>query len=171
MVVSLGRSRMLIMRNQIKSTIIPYFQIELDDNMQMSYLQKKLVVMIEDLIHHHYYYHNQHNHSLFKVQLSAYLKHHLPNWMNWREFTFDNSNCLKSLKLSFPISNWVRLGQFVIRQIPSSRLASETLKHYHSFTFHTHLSKYNSQHIQNSYYQIGWIEENSHSITQIAWNL
>ena len=51
MVVSLGRSRMLIMRNQIKSTITPYFQIEQDDNDKMNILQKKLVVMMEDLKH------------------------------------------------------------------------------------------------------------------------
>ena len=74
MVVSLGRSRMLIMRNQIKSnqiksTIIPYFQIEQDDNIKMTALQKKLVVMMEDLKHHHHFHSP---HSPFKIQFSAY---------------------------------------------------------------------------------------------------
>ena len=56
MVVSLGRSRMLIMRNQIGSNQInnQYFQIEQDDNQQMTILQKKLVVMMEDLKHYHF---------------------------------------------------------------------------------------------------------------------
>ena len=96
MVVSLGRSGMLIliMRNPIKSTIIPYFQIEQDDNIQMNTIQKKLVVMMEDLKHYH-----------------------------------------------------------------------------HSFIILTHLSKYNSQYIENNNHRIGWIEENSHSITQFPCNL
>ena len=66
MVVSFGRSRMLIMRNQIKSnqiksTIIPYFQIEQNGKNEMNILQKKLVVMMEDLNHYN------HLHSSFPL--------------------------------------------------------------------------------------------------------
>ena len=63
MVVRFGRSRMLIMRNQIKSTIIPYFQTEKDDNNKMKMPQKKHVVMMEDLKHYHHYHY-----SPFKIQ-------------------------------------------------------------------------------------------------------
>ena len=48
----------------IISTIIPYFQIEQDDNSQMNLLQTKLVVMMEDLKHYHHYS----SHSPFKIQ-------------------------------------------------------------------------------------------------------
>ena len=78
----------------------------------MNYLQKKLVVMMEGLKHYHYLHSS---HSLLKIQFSAYWKQLSPNWMDWRESTFDSSNWLKSPKLLFPISNWRRFGQFVIR--------------------------------------------------------
>ena len=74
MVVSLGRSRMLIMRNQIKSNqIIPYFQNELDDSDKMILLQKKFVVMMEDLKHYH--------HSLF-ILLTYFLKYNSQHIQN-----------------------------------------------------------------------------------------
>ena len=50
--------------------------------------------------------------------------------MDWRELTLDNSNDLKSAKLPPPISNWRRFGQFVIRQMPSSRSLQSILKHF-----------------------------------------
>ena len=74
-VVSLGRSRRFTMKNQI----IPYFQIELDDNMQMNSLQNKPVAMMEDLKHYHY--HSLVFHSPFKIQ-SAKQKQSSPNVMD-----------------------------------------------------------------------------------------
>ena len=86
-----------------------------------------------NIIHNHN--HISLSHSPFNENSSAYWKQFQPNWMVWRELRLDNSNDWKSSKLQSPITTWRRLGQFVMRQIPSSRFLIPILKQYSSPIF------------------------------------